>query len=159
MPALDPAMGFRSMLVFVRTTAAGVITHSATLAADQPDPDTSNNTSGTETNLAVSLSSFTLNPPTVVGGQQSPLGHVTLTSSAPHGEAVVTLTSSNPQIASVPTQFAVLGGCCDEGTWREFYVTTHPVVPTTTVEISATYGLVTKSCSAHHCRGWNITTL
>ena len=144
MPALDPAMGFRSMLVFVRTTAAGVVTHSASLTADQPDPDTSNNSSATETNLAVSLSSFTLNPPTVVGGQQSPLGHVTLTSSAPHGEAVVTLTSSNPQIASVPTQFAVLAGCCDEGTWREFYVTTHPVGATTTVEISATYGLVTR---------------
>ncbi len=144
MRPVDVAMQFRSMVVYVRTTGPGVITHSATLAADAPDPNLSNNSSGTETNLAVSLAALTLNPVTVIGGKESPLGRVTLTSSAPHGDAVVTLASSNPQIASVPSQFGVLNGCCDNGTWREFYVTTQPVSTTTTVEISATYGLTTR---------------
>jgi probable HAF family extracellular repeat protein len=140
---IDAARGYRGMVVFVRTTAAGIITHSATMTADTPDTNSSNNSTAIETNIAVSLASFTLASPTVIGGELS-LGHVALTSSAPLGEAVVTLTSSHPQIASVPSQFEVLGYCCDNGTWREFYVTTKPVSTTTTVEITATYGLVTR---------------
>ena len=133
------------MVVFVRTTAAGVITHSATMTADTPDTDLSNNSTAVETNMAVSLASFTLTPPTVIGGRELSLGHVALTNTR---AAWARRWSRSPaairQIASVPSSFAVLGGCCDNGKWREFYVTTQPVSTTTTVEITATYGLVTR---------------
>lgn len=129
--------------VFARPTAAGVFTHSISITADQPDPNPSNNTA-TESNLAVSLLSLITEQPTIVGGQSS-LSRATITSPAPQGDAPVKLTSSNPSVASVPSPFDVLAGCCDNGTWREFYVTTSPVSAPTPVTISATYGLVTKT--------------
>ncbi len=132
----------RDFFVIVRATGPGVITHSATVTADQPDPNPSNN-SGTESNTAVSLATLTLNP-TTIGGGDAPVGRVTLTSPSPRGGARVTLASSHPDIASVPFPFDVVDFCCD-GLWREFYVTTRPVSSPVTVEISATYGLVTRT--------------
>ncbi len=127
----------------MRATGPGVITHSATVTADQLDPNPSNN-SATESNTAVSLATLTLNPATVGGGDAA-VGRATLTSPAPGGGARVTLTSSRPDLARVPFPFDVLrNGCCD-GLWREFYVTTSPVSSPVTVEISATYGLVTRT--------------
>ena len=123
----------------VRTTGAGPISHTATVRADQFDPDTANN-SQSETNTAVSLSAFTLNSPVVGGG--SALGRTTLTSPSPSGGATIKLASSNPTVAAVPAQFDVLPWS-NGGLWREFYVTTQPVTQDTTVQISATYGLVT----------------
>jgi len=134
----------RDVMIGVRGTGPGVITHSASItAADPPDPNPSNN-GGSESNTAVSLASLVLNQTTVVGGG-SVLSRTTLTSNAPYGGATVALTSSNPDIASVPSQFDVLRGCCDDGMWREFYVTTKTVSAPVTVQISASYGLVTKT--------------
>jgi len=110
--------------VIVRATGPGVITHSATVTADQPDPSPGNN-SGTESNTAVSLATLTLNPTTISGGDAA-VGRVTLTSPSPNGGARVTLASSHPEIASVPFPFDVVDFCCDR-LWREFYVTTKPV--------------------------------
>lgn len=126
----------------MRSTGAGVIEHSVSVSADQPDPDPSNN-SGTESNTAISLASLTLNATSVAGGR-SVLGRATITSPAGGGGATVRLASSNPSVASVPAYFDVLPGCCDNGLWREFYVTTSAVSGPVTVQISATYGLVTK---------------
>lgn len=129
------------LMIRARSTGPGAITHSATARADQLDPDPANN-SGTESNRAVSLAALTLSPTTVVGGGVS-LGRTTLTSPAPRGGATVRLTSSNPTIASVPSPFEVQGGAGDDGMWREFYVRTTAVSVPTTVQIGATYGLVT----------------
>jgi hypothetical protein len=141
---LPPVGGIsdRGFFVTVRATGPGVITHSATVTSDQWDANPTNN-GGTESNTAVSLASLTLNPTMVVGGELS-VGRATLTSRTPGGGARVTLTSSRPDLASVPFPFDVLPWCCD-GLWREFYVTTRPVSSPVTVEISATYGLVTRT--------------
>jgi uncharacterized repeat protein (TIGR01451 family) len=133
----------RDVFFDVRATGAGTLTHSASISADQPDPNTANN-SGSESNTAVSLATLELTKTTAVGGE-SVLSRTTLTSNAPHGGATVTLTSSDPAIASVPSPFDVLRGCCDDGMWREFYVTTKAVSAPVTVQISASYGLVTKT--------------
>lgn len=127
----------------VRSTAAGAITHTSTLTADQPDPNLTNN-SESESNTAVSLASLTLNPTTVIGGSSS-LGRATLTSSAPYGGAPIALTTNRPDLVSLPSPFGVLRGCCDDGLWREFYATTQSVASPVTVEVNATYGLVTKT--------------
>ena len=105
---LPPVGGIssRDFFVIVRATGPGVITHSATVTADQPDPSPGNN-SGTESNTAVSLATLTLNP-TTVGGGDAAVGRVTLTSRSPGGGARVTLASSHPDIASVPFPFDVV---------------------------------------------------
>lgn len=130
----------RDLMIQVRTTGAGPFHHSASVRGDQPDPDTSNN-SASESNTAVSLAAFTLTPTTVTGGNPS-LGRTTLTSRTPDGGAPITLTSSNPDVAQVPSVFHVLPTSGD-GLFREFYVTTRAVSAPTTVQIGATYGLVT----------------
>lgn len=139
---LRPVDFARDLFITVRSTGAGLITHSATITADQPDPNPLNNTAN-ESNIAVSLATLTVTPGTVVGGDVS-LGRATLTSFTPQGGARVTLTSSHPEIASVPSLFHVLPWCCD-GIWREFNIFTQPVSTPVTVQISATYGLVTQT--------------
>jgi len=122
--------------VYVRATGPGDLTHTATLTADQPDPNPSNNTA-TEYNRAVSLASLTLNPEMLTGGHSS-LGRVTLTSSANAGDAVVSLSSSDPGVARVPTTLSIHKW--DAGWFREFYIETNPVSAPVTVQIIATYG-------------------
>jgi probable HAF family extracellular repeat protein len=140
---LDNVDFARDFYFTVRATGAGTITHTASVTADQPDPNTADNTAS-ESNLAVSLASLVPVTNTVVGGQPV-FTRATLTSPTPTGGATVALTSSNPAIASVPSQFDVLPGCCDGGMYREFYVRTTPVSAPVTVQIGATYGLVTKT--------------
>jgi len=135
----------KDLIVDIHATSPGVITHSAAIvSADQPDPSTGNNNAGTESNTAVSLASLTLTKTSAVGGEPV-ASRATLTSNAPYGGATVKLTSSRPDIATVPSQFDVLRGCCDDGMWREFYVTTRAVSEPVTVDISASYGLITKT--------------
>jgi probable HAF family extracellular repeat protein len=142
---VDGAGNGRDLIVKLRATGPGVITHAAAIvSADQPDPNRANNSTSTESNTAVSLAKLELTKTTAVGGE-SVLSRATLTSPAPTGGATVKLTSSRPDIASVPSQFDVLRGCCDGGLWREFYVTTKAVSAPVTVQISASYGLVTKT--------------
>src|SRR5207248_2929749 len=68
------------------------------------------------------LGSLTLNPSVLIGGAGS-TGTVTLTSAAPAGGAVVTLTSSNLNAATVPASVTVAGGA----TSASFAVTTKAV--------------------------------
>jgi hypothetical protein len=89
------------------------------------------------------LSSLTLNPPSVVGGTQSSTGTVTLTGAAPSGGAVVTLSSNNTTAARTPSSVTIAAGA----TSATFTVSTSAVVTSTTVNISGTYGGVTRSAS------------
>ncbi len=89
---------------------------------------------------AVSLSSLTLNPTSVKGGNTSQ-ATVTLSGPAPSGGAVITLSSSNTSAATVPASVTVSAG----QTGRTFTVSTQRRSSTTTVNISATYGGVTKT--------------
>jgi len=128
----------RDIMIQTRSTGPGTITHAAsTISSGHVDSNPAND-SATETNTAVSLSSLTLANTTVTGGTPV-FTVVTLTSRAPTGGARVTLTSSNPAVATVPFPFDVIE-YQNGGLYRETYVTTKPVTVPTTVTISASYG-------------------
>ena len=80
------------------------------------------------------LSTFETNPSTVVGGNPSS-GTVVLTVGAPEGGALISLSSNNPAVASVPATVLAPSNSFT-GT---FGFTTSPVTVTTTVTITAAY--------------------
>src|SRR5262245_33905893 len=82
------------------------------------------------------LTSLTLNPPRATGGSQV-TGTVTLGSPAGSFGNVVTLTSSNTAVVTVPS-FVYLPAGTSSGS---FPVTTQPVLAETVVTISATLGV------------------
>jgi probable HAF family extracellular repeat protein len=136
---IDPGSPGIWALIRARTTGPGTITHTATVTADQSDPDPSDNTA-TQSNTVISLADLTVATP-VVGGDPA-LSRVTLTAPTGIGGSRVRLSSSNPAVATVPAEFDVLEWA-NGGLWREFYVTTRPVSAVTDVQISATFGLAT----------------
>ncbi|MCI0535199.1 MAG: hypothetical protein L0Z50_08220 [Verrucomicrobiales bacterium] len=87
-----------------------------------------------------SLSSLTLSPTSVTGGNTSQ-GTVTLSSAAPNGGALVTLSSSNPNAATVPASATVTAGA----TTANFAVSTLNVTASTAVTISGSYNTVTRT--------------
>jgi hypothetical protein len=78
------------------------------------------------------LASLTISPSTVTGGQGA-TGTLTLSSPAPSGGIIATLSSNNPA-AGVPPSVTVPGGQSS----TTFPVTTTPVTTTTTATITAT---------------------
>ena len=86
---------------------------------------------------SATLSSFTVNPTSVIGGNPS-TGTVTLPGPAPAGGSVVTLTSNLPNAATVPSSVTVAAGA----TSANFTITTFPS-NTTTVQLSASLGNTT----------------
>ena len=92
---------------------------------------------------ALSLSSLTLSPTSVIGGTQSSTGTVTLSGPAPSAGALVTLSSSNTAAARVPASVTVAAGA----TSATFTVSTSAVTASTAVTISAAYGGVTRTAS------------
>ncbi len=86
----------------------------------------------------VTISSFTLYPTTVIGGGTS-TGTIVLSNQAPLGGAVITLTSSNTKVATVPSSVTIMPGIA----MVSFTVTTKHVSSTTQVTISASYNGVT----------------
>jgi len=91
-------------------------------------------TAGTGT-PAPTLSSISLSPSSVVGGNTSQ-GTATLTSAAPSGGTVVSLSSSNTSAATVPSSVTISAG----STSRSFTVTTSAVTASTPVTISGSSG-------------------
>jgi hypothetical protein len=81
------------------------------------------------------LSSISLSPSTVVGGNTSQ-GTATLTSAAPSGGTLVSLSSSNTSAATVPSSITIAAG----STSRTFTVTTSTVTASTPVTISGSSG-------------------
>ena len=137
-PTFDTDGSGREVTLVGRTTGIGTITHRATVSSNVPDPEPGNNSIEPEDNRVVALSTFALTPATVAGGQIA-VAELTLTERAPAGDALVKLTSSRPDIAAVPATF-------DIPSWtdhRNFHIVPAVVSAPTTVQISATYGLVT----------------
>ena len=91
---------------------------------------------------SVSLSSLSLNPTSVTGGNSS-TGTVTLSGAAPAGGATIALSSSNTAAATVPSSVTVAAGV----TSATFTVSTSAVAASTTVTISGTYSGATRSAS------------
>jgi hypothetical protein len=88
------------------------------------------------------LSSLTLNSTSVNGGSSSP-GSVTLSAPAPSGGALVSLSSSNTAVATVPASVTIPAGA----TSATFTLTTLPVTAPTPVTISVSYAGVTHTAS------------
>jgi hypothetical protein len=82
-----------------------------------------------------SLSTVSVSPTSVVGGSTAQ-GTITLTGGAPSGGAVVTLSSANTSVVSVPASVTVAAGASS----ATFGVNTSPVTANTPVTITATYG-------------------
>ena len=91
---------------------------------------------------APSFSAIALSPTSVVGGN-SAQGTATLTSAAPTGGAVVTLSSSNTAVATVSASVTVPVGA----TSATFNVTTTAVSTSTPVTITGVYGGATKTAT------------
>ncbi len=93
---------------------------------------------------AATLVSLTLNPASPTGGKNS-IGTVTLSGPAPTGGAVVSLSSSNPAVASIPAPgtITVAAGA----TTAAATITTQIVTTSTPVTISATYSSITKTAT------------
>jgi hypothetical protein len=89
-----------------------------------------------------SLSSISVNPTSVTGGNSS-TGTVTLSGPAPTGGAQVALSSSNTAVATVPSSVTVAAGT----TSASFTVSTTAVAASATVTISASYAGATASAS------------
>ncbi len=114
-------------------------TASVTVNNPPPGGGTSN---AIDFDIYPTLVSLSLSPSSVVGGSAS-TGTVTLSGPAPSGDAVVSLSSSNPSVAAVPGNVTVAGGSVS----ATFPVTTVAVSSPTAVTISALYGGVTQSAS------------
>ncbi|HKS22644.1 MAG TPA: hypothetical protein VJZ76_07595 [Thermoanaerobaculia bacterium] len=84
----------------------------------------------------VRLSTITVAPGSVTGGT-SATGTATLTGAAPHNGAVVTLSSSNTGVATVPASITIPQGA----TSGTFTVTTSAVATSTSVTITGNYGV------------------
>ena len=123
------------------TAVIYMISPSKFVAISQNDPNPAVlDFEASSTSASVSLSSITLNPTSVTGGNSS-TGTVILSGPAPTGGTQVTLASSNTAAAGVPASVTVAAGASS----ATFTVSTSAVASSTTVTISATYGGATKS--------------
>jgi hypothetical protein len=86
------------------------------------------------------LGSVDINPTTVISGDVSS-GTVVLSSGAPEGGATISLTSSNPAVASVPASTFAPANSFTAG----FTIATAAVSATTSVTITASYNGTTRS--------------
>ena len=136
-PPID-TIGFgREYLITIRTTAAGKIAQRSVVTWNGTDTNSGNN-AVIEDNWAVSVAALALTPSTIAGGKASS-ARVTLTDIAPYSnDASVRMTSSRPDIAPVPATFVVP----TPNTSRAFNIVPKVVSVPTTVEITASYGLV-----------------
>ncbi len=123
-------------------SAAGSRTASVTITDDASDSPQAVSLTGTGAAAGVALSSLTLSPTSVKSGVSS-TGTVTLSGAAPTGGAVVTLSSSNTTVATVPASVTVKAGA----TTATFTVSTKRVRNNTSLTISATYQGVTKTAT------------
>jgi hypothetical protein len=92
------------------------------------------------TSAPASLSAVAVSPSTVVGGNTS-TGTVTLTSAAPSGGALVSLSSSNTAVATVPASVTIAAGA----TSATFAATTPSVAANTPVTITSAYSGVSRT--------------
>lgn len=138
----------RVTVVVTTPQAIGSFGSDAFVSSFQFDSNNSNNTGQEVTTVfnnpppSPTLSSLTLKPTSVTGGATA-TGTVTLSSAAPSGGALVTLSSSNTAVATVPGSVLVSAGTIT----KSFTVTTQTVSASTGVTISATYGGTTKTAT------------
>jgi len=107
---------------------------------DQPSPGPSPSPNPPPVPSGLALVSLSLSQ-SAVQGQQQPTGIVTLTTAAPASGVVVTLTSSNPTVAQVPSSVMVVGG----QTGASFTINTSTVPSNASSTISASFNGTTRT--------------
>ena len=124
--------------VTVKTTAAGVITNTASVTGNESDPVSSNNTDSSATTVkAAALQKVLLAKQVLTGGCENTTGNVYLTGPAGPGGVTVPL-SSNVSGASVPASVFIPAG---QTVSPAFNVTTTPVAAKQVGLITAGSGL------------------
>jgi hypothetical protein len=127
-PELSAAAALLAILFYSYSCGGG---SSQTVPSSPPPPQ----------NSAIPFS-IVLNPTSVNGGNSS-TGQITLDNPAPSGGVSLSLSSSNPSLATVPPGVTVPAGA----TAVAFQVTTAPSISSTTVTISASNSGLTHSAS------------
>lgn len=125
---------------FAVTTSAVAADTSVTITATYSGTSRTATLTVTPVPPPVSLQSVSVNPTSVTGGTSSE-GTVTLSSGAPAGGIVVSLSSSNTAAAGVPATVTVAAGA----TSATFTATTSTVSASTDVTISAVYDGATQT--------------
>jgi hypothetical protein len=128
------------LLTFTVNTAPELVNTSKIITANRPAQGTYTNQTKTGTLFvdANFLTNLVLNPTTVLSGQSS-TGTITISNTAQAGGVVVNLSSSNPNIATVPASVTVPAG----STNATFQVTTLATATDSVVQISAIRGTTT----------------
>jgi len=126
---------------FPVTTSTVATTTSSSISATYNSSTKSAALTVNPVTVAVTMTSVSLTPATVVGGSSS-TGTVTLSAAAPAGGVLVTL-ASNSAAAQVGASVTVAAGTKT----ATFPVTTSTVATTTTAAISATYNSSTQSAT------------
>jgi hypothetical protein len=127
---------------FAVTTATVTASTAVTLTASYNGTTRTTPLTVTPVPAAASLQAVSVNPTSMIGGATSQ-GTLTLTSAAPAGGAVVTLTSSNTGVAVVPGSVTVAAGT----TSATFAATTSAVSASTPVAITAAHNGVTRTAT------------
>jgi probable HAF family extracellular repeat protein len=139
-PPVDSIGMGQEYSITIRTTGPGTIAHTAQISSSVPDPSLANN-SVSEANRSVALADLALTPSTLAGGRASS-ARITLTDIPPFSnDATVRLSSSRPDIAPVPSSLIVPNHNLSPS--RSFNIIPKVVSAPTTVQITASYGLVT----------------
>ena len=128
---------------FVVNTSAVATTTSVTITATYNGDTRTATLTVTPAAAGPTLQSVTVSPSSVAGGSNTS-GFVMLSGGAPQGGATVSLSSSNPAVASVPASVTVGSGTTAVG----FTVTTTSVSTNTSVTITATYDGVSRTATA-----------
>jgi uncharacterized repeat protein (TIGR01451 family) len=127
-----------TVTVTVKSTAAGVITNTATVTGNESDPLAANNTdSATTTVNAANLQKVLLAKQVLTGGCENTTGNVYLTGPAPAGGLTVTLSTSSLAGVTVPASVFIPAG---QTVSPAFNVTTSPVVTKQVGLVTATLG-------------------
>ena len=131
------------------TVAAGATTATFTISTLDVPSDTSATIiasyAGTSQSASLTitprtLKSVTLSPTTIQGGSNTTANTVILYNNA-SADIVITLASSNPSVASVPSSVTVPAGASSQ----VFTITTSAVTTSQTVAITASYGSVSET--------------
>jgi uncharacterized repeat protein (TIGR01451 family) len=126
-----------TVTITVQSTAAGVISNSATVSGNEQDPSPTNNTATATTTVnTAALQKVLLAQQVLTGGCNNTTGNVYLTGPAPIGGLTINL-SSNVSGASVPASVFIPAG---QTVSPAFNVTTSPVAAKQVGLITATLG-------------------
>jgi len=127
---------------FPITTGAVSANTTVTITATDVGNNSTTTKTATLTVQVAPLLGVAVSPTTVVGGSQTTVtGTVTLGGIAASAGDTMTLTSSNPSLASIPASVTVAGGA----TTATFAVTTSAVTSTQTVTITASFNGTSKT--------------